>query len=184
MSTGQDNEPAEAPAAALPRAELLASIARELRGYQSALDAFDEAVAERLGVNRTDLRCIDLLSQHQQMTAGALARAAGLTTGAVTFVLDRLERLALVSRRRDEADRRQGWLEMVPAAEARAWQLHEPLVTDFRGEAQHFGSEELVVIVRFLQLARRMYERHAPLLREGLEQSPSPAEEARATIEL
>jgi DNA-binding MarR family transcriptional regulator len=184
VSTGQDSGPSEALEAASTRAELLASIARELRGYQSALDGFDEAVALRLGVNRTDLRCIDLLSQHQRMTAGALARAAGLTTGAVTFVLDRLERLGLVSRRRDEADRRQVWIEMLPAAAARAWQLHEPLVKDFREGAHHFGTEELAVIVRFLQLARRMYERHAPLLREGLEQSPSPAEEARATIEL
>jgi DNA-binding MarR family transcriptional regulator len=160
------------------------AIAKALRGYQSALDAFDEAVALRLGVNRTDLRCVDLLSQHQPMTAGALARASGLTSGAVTFVLDRLERLGLVSRRRDAADRRQVFVELAPAAEELAWKLHEPLVLDFRIGAQMFSDEELSVIGRFLELAREMYERHAPLLRAGPEGAVSETESGRATIEL
>lgn len=170
------------------RAQLLAEVARELRGYQSALDAFDEAVAERLGINRTDLRCLDLLSQHHAMTAGALARASGLTTGAVTFVLDRLERSDLVRRRRDPDDRRVVLIELVPEGEERAYELHAPLVEDFRAAARRFGEPALVVIRDFLALGRALYERHAPLLREEPAESAPPAPPAapprsRANIE-
>jgi len=138
-------------------------VARELRGYQSALDAFDEAVALHLGINRTDLRCLDLLSQHQPMTAGALARASGLTSGAVTFVLDRLERHNFVRRRRDTEDRRVVLVELVE--NERTYELHAPLVEDFRAGARKFGEAELTVIRDFLALGRELYERHAPLVR-------------------
>src|SRR5262245_16571283 len=68
--------------------------------------AFDETLADHLGLNPTDLRCLEAVMAEPGLTAGRLAEASALTTGAVTGVLDRLERAGFVERRPDPADRR------------------------------------------------------------------------------
>jgi DNA-binding MarR family transcriptional regulator len=148
-----------------------------LRGYQVALDEFDEAVAHCLGVNRTDLRCLDLLSSHQPMTAGALARAAGLSSGAVTFVLDRLEEAGFVHRRRDPLDRRKVLVELVAEAHRRAFMLYWPLIAEMRAEAKGFSASDLDAIGRFFAIGRKLYRHHARLLR-GEPEVESPEEPA------
>jgi DNA-binding MarR family transcriptional regulator len=79
---------------------------REVRGWQADQELFDSTVIELAGVNRTDWRCLDLLGTRGPMTAGQLADAVRLTTGAVTGLLDRLEAAGLVRRIRDTQDRR------------------------------------------------------------------------------
>src|ERR1035441_3641514 len=98
------------------RKRSIEELARALRSLVSASDAFDEALGKVLGLNPTDVRCVDLLDKHGTMTAGALAALAGLSTGAVTFLLDRLERAGFVSRVRDLDDRRRVLVELVPMA--------------------------------------------------------------------
>ena len=86
--------------------------------------AVDHAVAERLGVNATDHRCLDILDQRGPMTAGALAEALGLSRSAVTTVLDRLEQRRYV-RRRPKSRRPppgRGWL--TPLLYRRARELY------------------------------------------------------------
>ena len=148
------------------REKMMRDLARELRAYQTALDGFDEAISERLDLNRTDLRCLDLISQHSPMTAGHLAQAAALTTGAVTFVLDRLEAAGFVHRRRDLEDRRRVLVEMDPTAGEEVWKLHEPLVMEFRAGSKRFNLDQLEVIRDFLRLAQEVYERHTPIVPE------------------
>jgi len=148
------------------RRALVEELRQELRGYQSALDAFDEAVSQRLGVNRTDLRCLDLLEQRQPLTAGALAGASGLSSGAVTFVIDRLERAGLVQRRRDAADRRRVLVELAPLGEEQAWALHEPMVRDARRAISGFSLGEIRATCRFLRTFRQLYEAHGARLQE------------------
>jgi DNA-binding MarR family transcriptional regulator len=143
----------------------MSSLGQALRGYQTALDGFDEAICDLLGVNRTDLRCLDLLSLDQPMSAGELARASGLTSGAVTFVVDRLERGGFVVRRRDPNDRRRVLVECVPEASERIFALHRPLVMDFRAAVELFQPLELAAIERFLNLGQEAYARHARELR-------------------
>ena len=82
-------------------------------GGLSAL--FSAAVAARAGINSTDLESLDLLRRHGPMTAGRLATLTGLTTGAVTGVIDRLERRGFAHRQQDPADRRR----VVVAADVR-----------------------------------------------------------------
>ena len=67
-----------------------------MQAFQDATDEVDEAVADRLLLNRTDLRCLSVLSRVGAMSAGALATAAGLTRGAMTTALDRLETAGFV----------------------------------------------------------------------------------------
>jgi DNA-binding MarR family transcriptional regulator len=80
----------------------------DLPRIRQALGApdYEEAIAERLGLNVTDLRALELVVAEPGMTAGLVAERSGLTTGAVTGVLDRLERAGFVERRPDPADRR------------------------------------------------------------------------------
>jgi DNA-binding MarR family transcriptional regulator len=76
-----------------------------MRAAQTASDLMDEAFCEFLGINRTDGRCLDVIDRLGSVTAGQLAAEIGLTTGAVTAVVDRLEAAALVVRRNDPHDR-------------------------------------------------------------------------------
>ena len=66
-----------------------------VRDSQTAAGMLFEAFAALLGVNHTDGRCLDIVQRLGQITAGDLARASGLTTGAVTVVIDRLEKPAM-----------------------------------------------------------------------------------------
>ena len=78
----------------------------EVQRSQLATDRFDQAVADAAGLNRTDMRCLDVLGREGPVTAGRLAEATGLTSGAMTTALDRLERAGLALRTRDAVDRR------------------------------------------------------------------------------
>ena len=106
------------------RSELIAELRREIRAAQSAVAAVDDAVAERLGVNATDHRCLDLLDQRGPMTAGALAEALGLSRSAVTTVLDRLEQRRYVRRGPNPDDRRQVVVALTPLLYRRARELY------------------------------------------------------------
>jgi len=146
----------------LTRDAVLDAVRAELREYFGAADAFDEAMAERLGIGRTDLRCVDIIQRRGTMSAGALAQASGLSTGAVTFLLDRLERHHLVRRRPDPTDRRRVMVELVPAAARRAFKLHEPMITEMRALIARYGTEELALVRDFLHDARQAYEDALP----------------------
>jgi DNA-binding MarR family transcriptional regulator len=133
-----------------------------MRSYQAAVDVFDDAVARKLGINRTDFRCLDILDQHQPMTAGALAKSTRLSTGAVTFALDRLEAAGFVLRRRDDDDRRRVLVELVPAAQEKAAGFHLPMIMDARKSLAGFTRDEVKVVCRFLELSTAVFERNVP----------------------
>src|SRR5579862_3079248 len=88
------------------RVELLTSLNDGFRQLSAATILFHQAVADRLGMNITDHKCADILARTGPITAGELARRTGLTTGAITGVIDRLEKAGFVRRVRDENDRR------------------------------------------------------------------------------
>jgi DNA-binding MarR family transcriptional regulator len=99
----------------MSRDELIQSLFAEVRAAQVATDALDQAMADHLGVNRTDMRALDVLDQRDgALTAGELAEAMHLTTGAVTSVLDRLEKAGWARRVRDPDDRRRVLVELTP----------------------------------------------------------------------
>lgn len=76
------------------------------RDLATALDLLDQVAAARLGIARSDLRCLDILSTRGPLSAGALADAVGLSAPALSAALRRLERLDYVRRQHDENDRR------------------------------------------------------------------------------
>src|SRR5262245_18986186 len=89
------------------RRELLEELSRTLgRELSTRTILFHQAIAQRLGLNATDHKCLDIVRHVQAMTAGELAERTGLTTGAISGVIDRLQRAGFVSRARDANDRR------------------------------------------------------------------------------
>jgi len=166
------------------RKRSIEELARALRSLVSASDAFDEALGKVLGLNPTDVRCVDLLDKHGTMTAGALADLAGLSTGAVTFLLDRLERAGFVSRVRDLDDRRCVLVELVPMARRQIAELHKGLFEAWRTSAQHFSVSDLQRLIAFVAEGTRVYEAQLPLLwsQTPVARSGSRTAEGRAAI--
>jgi DNA-binding MarR family transcriptional regulator len=147
------------------REEIIEAGGKVIRAYQTSNDNFDQAIADFLGMDRTAMRCIDLIDQAGGMTAGELARAAGLTTGAVTAVVDRLERAGIARRVADPADRRRVRIEVTP----KLWELTGPLMTPFFAESQaildDYSTEELERFSEFLQRVIDVQSKHIDRIR-------------------
>jgi DNA-binding MarR family transcriptional regulator len=160
--------------------ELIAELRREIRAAQSAVAAVDNAVAERLGVNATDHRCLDILDQRGAMTAGAVAEALGLSRSAVTTVLDRLEQRRYVRRLQNPDDRRQVVVALTPQLRRRARQLYgdDSEVVAILGR---YSVDDLALLRDFLRSDREHNEDRARRLagrgptRDGDPQRVTPA---------
>jgi DNA-binding MarR family transcriptional regulator len=150
------------------RRELEAELGLEVRGWQVDQDLFDDAVAMLAGMNRTDMRCLDIVSQNGSMTAGQLATAARLTSGAVTAVLDRLEAAGLVRRTRDKADRRRVLVETTPKMEEASLQALMPFLQDAQKEVASYSDEQLAFLIDFLRRNRALLVRHTTRFHEQL----------------
>ena len=128
-------------------------------GYFGAASDFDERLAKKLKLSRTDMRCLELIGRLGPITAGRLAEESGLTTGAVTFIVDRLEEGGMVRRRRDTEDRRRVWVEIVPEAKERLSRLQQPVAEEMRQVAQQFKMDELAVVRDFMRQAKEVFQR-------------------------
>ena len=148
------------------REELLTALLRQTRLSQIASDKMDDAFCRRAGVNPSDARCLDLLDVLGAMTAGELAAAASLSPGAVTSLLDRLEALGMVTRTRDERDRRRVVVEITNHARRLAWDAYGPMADYGRAYLDELSDEELARLVGFLEMATEVNERRARELRD------------------
>ncbi len=121
---------------------------------QSALTVmFHSKIAEKMGVSATDEKCIDLIMRADgPVTAGRIAELSGLSTGAVTGVIDRLERAGFVRRVRDPHDRRKVLVEVTVGDVEKFGQLFEVARQSLIEVLSHFGDDELQVIERYLQV--------------------------------
>jgi DNA-binding MarR family transcriptional regulator len=140
------------------RDDLIAAINLEVRRSQNRTDAYDEAVAEAIGLNRTDQRCLDIIEQEGGATAGRLAELMGLTTGAITSVVDRLERAGFARRIRDETDRRRVRVELTEKARRELWPYYEPLVRLSEALYARYTDEQLELLLDFLQAGAELHE--------------------------
>jgi len=147
------------------RKELLGELFTEVRAGQNAVDAMDEAVAAYLGINRTDSRCLDIIDRHGRMTAGELAAESGLTTGAITAVVDRMERAGYVRRTRDVGDRRRIFVELTPEAGQRTGDLYAPIERRARELVADLTEEQLEQFIRILRGGREINMQQAAKVR-------------------
>jgi DNA-binding MarR family transcriptional regulator len=132
--------------------ELVERLIGEFRASGNQDTAFDKLAAERLGVNETDLHCLNILENSGGLTAGELATRSGLTSGAVTGVVDRLERAGYARRVADPADRRRVNVEVTSAFYDRADRIWGPLAADWQATlVERFTADELERITDFLR---------------------------------
>ncbi len=126
----------------------------ELRLLTTEVDGVDQRAAARFGLNRTDLRCLDILTGTGGMTPSELAQAVGLTSGGLSIALDRLERAGYISRRRHEQDRRSVVVEPTELAERMGGEVFGALSLRVDKALRHYGEAELSVIGDFLRRIR------------------------------
>ncbi|HEV7615463.1 MAG TPA: MarR family transcriptional regulator [Solirubrobacterales bacterium] len=146
---------------ASPKRELIQGLIAAFRASGNQDSAFENLAADRLGVNRTDLHCLNAIENAGGLSAGQLAAAVGLTSGAVTGVVDRLERSGFARRVADPADRRRVKVEVTPEFYARAERIWGPLAAEWEASlASHFTAAELARVTEFLRLTNEVGKRH------------------------
>jgi DNA-binding MarR family transcriptional regulator len=138
------------------RTAAVGRLVESLRALQLAGDLMDQAFADFVGINRNDLRCIDIVDQRGRITAGELAREAGLTTGAVTALVDRMEAAGLLRRSYDPRDRRKVWVELTAEAQKLGDEVYGPLNQTGQMHLDSLSDEQLFTIIGFLDLSRRI----------------------------
>jgi len=155
--------------AGLPeRAELTAEFAASMRRTSSLMQLMGQAAADRIGINVTDLNCLNLLSFSGQMTAGQLAKATGLSTASITGVIDRLELAGLVRRERDASDRRRVVVRLVTERALRdVATVFLPMLRVWLRLAERYSDDELRLIVSFYGLMEQVLREHITRLREA-----------------
>jgi DNA-binding MarR family transcriptional regulator len=151
----------------MARERLLTELGGTFRAYQRAVDVLDDLAAERMGVNRTDARVIDLLDERGRMTAGEIAEAAGLTSGAVTGVLDRLERAGYARRVRDEEDRRRVLVEPTAVAGELAREIYSGLADKGRETLEEYSDDQIEMFIDVMRKVTGITDDLAEELREA-----------------
>jgi DNA-binding MarR family transcriptional regulator len=153
------------------REDVLAEVAEELRLSGVTNDIADQVVADHLGLNRTDTRCLDIIERLDGVSAGRLAREAGLSTGAVTTVIDRLERAGLARRVRDPGDRRRVLVEVAPEAARGAPNFYGGHMALGERLYKRYTQEQLELLLEFVREGREFNEQAAAQLEERTRRS-------------
>jgi DNA-binding MarR family transcriptional regulator len=133
--------------------EVLERFTWYMREISAMTIMFHTRVAEQMGLSPTDEKCLDFATRADgPLTAGRLAELSGLSTGAVTGVIDRLERAGYVRRVRDPHDRRKVLIELLPEEFDKHGHLFMKARDSLVEVLEHFSEDELPVIERYLKL--------------------------------
>jgi DNA-binding MarR family transcriptional regulator len=140
--------------------DLAETVMRELRALSTAQDRLDQYAMHRFGINRTDLRALDLIGQAGVISPTALAVALGMSTGATSAVLDRLETAGYASREPDPAHRRRTLVRQTPRAEELGEDIFAPVISGTISEALTYSETALASIAEFLAAHRALLTRY------------------------
>jgi DNA-binding MarR family transcriptional regulator len=162
------------------RAALLGELAQELRQFNGLSASFFRAAAARIGVTVTDMQVIENLASTGPMTAGQLADLTGLTTGAITGMLNRLEEAGLTRRERDPEDGRKVIVRLSPNNDQirGIGPIFDLIGKAWQEQTAHYDDEQIAFLVEFLKrgnaLARQeiLWLREAPEGEEGIHSAP------------
>ena len=131
------------------RAALVEELEHAVRRSSAQGAVFSQAVADRAGISSSDLECLDFLNLEGRVTAGRLAEVTGLTTGAITGVLDRLEKAGFVRRERDDNDRRKVFIATIPENVAKIGKFYEHMQRAILKDWETYTDAELRLLLRF-----------------------------------
>lgn len=152
------------------RDDLVAALTTEWTRLGAELVLLAQSVAERLKINITDLQCLAAVVSAGPMTAGQVAEATGLTTGAVTGVVDRLENAGLVRRESDPADRRRVVVravsgDVLAGRDAAVGEVLAGLTRAAAEQYEGYSDRELQLVVDAMARAHPVLLEHATALR-------------------
>lgn len=153
------------------RKELVDALLEAGRTLGTANVLFHGAVAERLGLGASEHKALDLLRRYGEMTAGELTERTGLTSGAVTGIVDRLERAGLAERVRSREDRRKVIVRPILSRDSELQRIFRRLQRAHEALFGRYSDEELELLLDFVR-------RSGELMREQTERL---AEEPPAT---
>lgn len=132
------------------RHRLAADVGRRLRHSTVQLSLLNHQVAASTGLQHVDLLCLDLISRSEPLTAGGLARRAGLHPATVTGVLDRLEKAGWIRRERVSTDRRAVRIRFEPGRVGDIMGLYGPMLRSVEAICADFDAEQLQAVALFL----------------------------------
>jgi DNA-binding MarR family transcriptional regulator len=168
----------------LDRAALLEALNNEFRLMSAQSVLLSQAVADRVGLHSTDLETMDILAIHGPLTAGRLSELTGLTTGAVTGLIDRLEAAGYVRREKDPRDRRRVIVQPdIARAMREIGPLYESIARAMADMCGRYSDEELAVVLDFAARSNRLAPAEIAKIRTGAspsDRSPTSLEAAQA----
>ncbi|MFZ1885911.1 MAG: MarR family transcriptional regulator [Rhodoplanes sp.] len=115
---------------------------------------FSSVVADHLGISSRDLECLDMIVLKGRVTAGELAAATGLTTGAITGLIDRLEKARFACRERDDRDRRKVFVRALPRVETDIMPLYVSLQSRMRELMNELSDQDIDRLLAFFSASR------------------------------
>ncbi|MGV9629863.1 MarR family winged helix-turn-helix transcriptional regulator [Streptomyces sp. NPDC003487] len=133
------------------RADLIAAIEDAVRDNGARGQLLHQAIAERFGLNPTDMKCVDLARSEPRLTAGRLAEITGMSTSATTAVLDRMEKAGFIERVRDPADRRRVIVVSTGRREQELAAAFAPLKDVMTAVLESYDDDQLGLIAQFTQ---------------------------------
>lgn len=149
------------------RQALVNQLMLAMRRASAAGALHGQAIARRIGVNSTDLECLDLIFMNGPSTAGEIARRTGLTSGAVTGLIDRLERLGLVERTDDPKDRRKVLVRAREDKIAPIAALFSPMEKGMLALLEGYSREEMKIFLDFFARAGELMLTRVAELNKG-----------------
>jgi DNA-binding MarR family transcriptional regulator len=153
--------------------QLFLELTKAIRDNQTANQKLDHVVVKALGINQTDGRCFDILDHHGPMSAGDLAVAAGLTTGAVTQVIDRLQSKGYAERLADPVDRRRVFVGITEAGRKAAHGFYMPMAERAATEFQYLTRGDMELLIEFNHRATKLQNETAEqILRKLSREAP------------
>ena len=148
----RDNFPSDFPELTSSQMALI----QELRQNSARAVMFHQLISEKLGLNATDHKCLDFLNRTGPVTAGQLAQLTGLTTGAVTSVIDRLEQAGYVIRDKDPNDRRRVVVKPAPEGSAHISPMFQSVMHSTLKIITQYTEQEMLLILDFIRKCNEM----------------------------
>jgi DNA-binding MarR family transcriptional regulator len=136
--------------------ELLAA----LRENSTNTVLFHASIAEKYGLNATDHKCLDYIIRRGPVTAGQIMEYTGLTSGAVTGIINRLEKKGYVRRRKDAEDKRKVLVEKIPTSIAHIDAIFESILDETIQLLRRYSEDELSIILDFVHRCNMITQSH------------------------
>ncbi|MGZ3623488.1 MAG: MarR family winged helix-turn-helix transcriptional regulator [Ktedonobacteraceae bacterium] len=148
-------------------AEILGELDRGLRQFTGLGTSFFRAAAARVGMTVSDVQVLDFLDSAGPMTAGQLADLTGLTTGAITGMINRLEEAGLVNRGRDPNDGRKVIVRLAGDKSAKEIEsIFASLEREWNEIASHYNDEQIALLLEFVKNSNAVTRNEIVRLRE------------------